>query len=472
VTTEPKSGKLEERSPVRIGDLVAGRYRVVELIAAGGMGVIVGARHETLGQNVAIKLLLPDSDHSQRAERFLREARAAAAIESSHVCRVFDCGEHDGIPFMVMEHLVGHDLAHELKARGPLPPAEAVDLVLQALEGIAEAHAIGIVHRDLKPSNLFLSQRPGRAREVKVLDFGISKLTPAFDASDAEDLTHTEMMLGSPRYMSPEQVQNARGVDARTDLWSIGVILYQLLDGQSPFAGTTMGETIGKVLTHDAPPIGRRRPDVPAGLAEVLGRCLERDRERRYRNVAELALALAPFGSGAARGSVERITALLVGGQLDAAPPLAAAPAVVAPSGARHKPADEPSIGTVGAFTQGALRDFRPKRTGLYIGLALAIAALAGGAVLLARGSAEEGAPPAASAPPPPVATTTTPTSTPSAASAAPVATQAEPAPVPAASESTDAAPATSAPPVRRTRGPATSRRRSNKPDDILSESY
>jgi serine/threonine-protein kinase len=459
VTTEPRSGRLAERSPVQVGDLVAGKYRVSALIAAGGMGVIVAARHETLGQNVAIKLLVPDSDHAQKSERFLREARAAAAIESPHVCRVFDCGEHAGIPFMVMEHLVGHDLAHELRARGPLPSAEAVDLVLQALEGIAEAHALGIVHRDLKPSNLFLSRKPGRPLEVKVLDFGISKLTPAFHASDDEDLTHTEMMLGSPRYMSPEQVQNARGVDARTDLWSIGVILYQLLDGHSPFAGTTMGETIGKVLTHDAPPIQRKRPDVPAGLAAVLDRCLARDRERRYRNVAELALALAPFGSGAARGSVERATALLVGGQL------AAAPTPAAPSASAT---DEPSIGTVGAVTHGAAPDFRPRRTLLYAIAALTAGALLAGALFLTRGGEEVVAPAAPSAAP---AASKEPAL--ASAPASPAQTLARestpPPPAPSASAPEPSATA-SAPPRRRT--PTGTPPRRAKPDDILSESF
>jgi eukaryotic-like serine/threonine-protein kinase len=468
VTTEPRSTTLEERSPVQVGDLVAGKYRVEQLIAAGGMGLIVAARHATLGQPVAIKILLPDANHARQTERFLREARAAAAIESAHVCRVFDCGElDDGVPFMVMEHLLGHDLHQELKARGPLPVAEAVDLLLQALDGIAEAHALGIVHRDLKPSNLFLSQRAGRAREVKVLDFGISKLLPLFERSDEAELTQTEMMIGSPRYMSPEQVQNARNVDARSDIWSIGVILYQMLDGKSPFAGTTMGETIGKVLTHDAPPIRRRRPDVPDGLEAVIDRALQRDRERRYRNVAELSLALAPFGSGASQASVQRTTALLIGGQLaatpadagDAKPPLAHGPA--APKSDRG---DERSFGTVGSFTHGATRERRARRVGWLVAIVLGVGAAATGAVVwLSRTptpsvtaassaqpetSAAVAATESAGAPQPP---------TPVAAAALPVVdaaaqSSAQPAPVPV--------------PTRQ------HRRRTKSADDILRESY
>ncbi|MCE7893296.1 MAG: serine/threonine protein kinase, partial [Sorangiineae bacterium PRO1] len=326
---KPKKSAAE-RSPVKVGELIADKYRVVEILAAGGMGVVVAAEHVQLGQRYAVKFLLSDAQHAQSVERFLREARAAACIESTRVCRVFDCGTlPDGSPYMVMEHLVGHDLGHELKTRGRLPVGETVDLLLQALEGIAEAHAVGIVHRDLKPSNLFLCQKPGRAREVKVLDFGISKLM-ATDESTEEDLTATATMLGSPRYMSPEQVQNAKNVDARTDIWSLGVILYQLLDGRSPFAGTTMGETIGKVLLHVPPPIRETRSDVPDGIGQVIDRCLERDRERRYRNVAELALALAPFGTPASQPSVQRITALLVGGQLGV-PAAALAPTPASP---------------------------------------------------------------------------------------------------------------------------------------------
>jgi eukaryotic-like serine/threonine-protein kinase len=458
---------------VQVGDLVAGKYRVEKLIAAGGMGLIVAARHSTLGQPVAIKILLPDAKHDSQTDRFLREARAAAAIESVHVCRVFDCGELEGgVPYMVMEHLVGHDLHQELAARGPLPVTEAVDLMLQALEGIAEAHALGIIHRDLKPSNLFLSQKPGRAREVKVLDFGISKLTPIFEQSDEADLTQTEMMLGSPRYMSPEQVQNARGVDARADIWSIGVIIYQLLDGKSPFAGTTMGETIGKVLTHDAPPIRRQRPDVPEGLAAVIERALQRDRERRQGNVAEVALALAPFGSGAAQASVQRVTELLTGGRLaappgdadDAKPTLAYVPAAARTA----ERAEERSFGTVGTFTHGAAGERRARRIGSLIAGTLILAAAAAAALFWgapAEAPIVDAAAPSAAPPPAMAAAPLTPSALPAAPAPA-VAAAASAAPVADAAAPTPAKPAPARAPAGR------SRRSARSADDILSESY
>jgi serine/threonine protein kinase len=481
-----------ERSPVAVGDVVADKYRVEQIVAAGGMGVVVAARHTQLGQLYAVKFLLPDAKHEAAVERFLREARAAARIESTHVCRVFDCGTlPDGIPYMVMEHLVGHDLSHELKTRGRLPVAEAVDLLLQAIEGIAEAHAEGIVHRDLKPSNLFLGQKPGRAREVKVLDFGISKLAPGLEEDVEEDLTATEAMLGSPRYMSPEQVQDAKTVDHRTDIWSLGVILYQMLDGKSPFAGTTMGETIGKVLLHVPPPIREVRGDVPDGVGAVIDRCLARDRDARYRNVAELALALAPFATQAAQPSIQRITALLVDGKLGsgsgtgarAAPLLAAAPSyssieLTAPY-VKSPSSDEPSVGTVGPVTQGRVA-FRPKRTGLFIGLGALVLAAIGFVVLLVGRAPDPPTSPAASAKPAPSAA---PAST---ASTAPTAPEPEPAPKASASaptptpapEAADAAPAPSESAAPNAKKPATKNvkkgvaRPGKGGDDLLSESY
>lgn len=372
-TTRRKSPA--ERSPVSVGDLVAGKYRVEEILAAGGMGVVVSARHEELGQRFAIKFLVTETDLEMSAARFLREARAAALIDSPHVCRVFDCGTlESGTPYMVMEHLTGRDLSREIKERGKLGVNEAVDLVLQALEGIAEAHASGIVHRDLKPSNLFLCQKTGREPEVKVLDFGISKVTSVGQSAE-EDLTSSAVMLGSPRYMSPEQVRSTKEVDARTDIWSLGVILYQMLDGNSPFRGSTVGETISRVLTHIPPPVRRSRGDVPEALEQVIDRCLQRERDLRYANVGELALALAPFATAESHASVRRITALLneglLGGRSEAEETTHLAGA--SPAAARE-PQDEPSLGTQGAFSQNAVA--RPRRFKLALGLAVAAAGL------------------------------------------------------------------------------------------------
>jgi len=491
------SGKRDpaERSPVAVGDVVADKYRVEQIVAAGGMGVVVAARHTQLGQMYAVKFLLPDAKHEAAVERFLREARAAARIESTHVCRVFDCGTlPDGIPYMVMEHLVGHDLSHELKTRGRLPVPEAVDLLLQAIEGIAEAHAEGIVHRDLKPSNLFLGQKPGRAREVKVLDFGISKLAPGLEGNAEEDLTATEAMLGSPRYMSPEQVQDAKSVDHRTDIWSLGVILYQMLDGKSPFAGTTMGETIGKVLLHIPPPIREVRGDVPDGVGAVIDRCLSRERDARYRNVAELALALAPFSTPAAQPSIQRITALLVDGKLGvsgggtgsrAAALVAASPSyssieLTAPY-VKSASADEPSVGTVGPVTQGSVA-FRPKRTGLYIGLGALVLAAVGLVVLLVGRTPDVAPATGASAKPTPSAAPATtasaapkpepaPKASASTEAPAPAASEAETAPSASAEPSASAAPNTKKPPTSGVKKGVAHPGKSGD-SDLLSESY
>jgi serine/threonine-protein kinase len=186
-----------------------------------------------------------------------------------------------------------------------------VDILVEALEGVASAHAAGIVHRDLKPSNIFLATRPGGGRVVKVLDFGISKVSAGPDAAIEDDLTGTAMMLGSPRYISPEQAQSSRDVDHRTDLWSLGVVLYELLDGRCPFAGNTMGEVLGKILLYRPPPIHERRPDVPSELAAVIERCLQRDRAQRFDDVAALARALEPFATTRGRAHAVRVAAIL-----------------------------------------------------------------------------------------------------------------------------------------------------------------
>jgi serine/threonine-protein kinase len=324
-----EADKLAAASPVAPGEVVAGKYRIEELVAAGGMGVVVRARHLELEQEVAIKLVLAGQRDPERVARFLREARAAALIQSEHVVRVFDCGRlADGMPYMVMEHLRGSDLRQLLRERGTLAVTEAVDLLLQAMLGVAEAHARGIVHRDLKPANLFCVERRGQ-RTVKVLDFGISKISAS--GEEDEDLTRTEVMLGSPRYMAPEQARSARDVDGRADIWSLGVILYEMLDGASPFAGPSMGETLSRILSVDPAPLSVLRPDVPEAMAGVVSRCLQRERHRRYRSVAELARALAPFGSEGAAGLAARVPEAEPFSATAAAAPLLDAAVVPAP---------------------------------------------------------------------------------------------------------------------------------------------
>jgi serine/threonine-protein kinase len=279
------------------GDLLAQKYRVLRTIGRGGMGIVFAATHELLHQTVAIKLLVPElAAHPDAIGRFLNEARASARIRSEHVATVMDVGTLEGgAAYMVMEFLEGSDLEALLAADGVMSVEKVTQCMLQALEGIAHAHALGIIHRDLKPSNLFLSVRPDGALSIKVLDFGISK-APRKDDDGAA--THTHEMLGSPLFMSPEQVRSAKTVDARSDLWSLGVIMYRLLTGTTPFVGDNFGEVLAAILVQPYVAVAEVRPGVPAGFSEVIDRCLERDRDRRYANAAELAMALEPFAGG------------------------------------------------------------------------------------------------------------------------------------------------------------------------------
>jgi serine/threonine protein kinase len=280
-------------APVLPGDVLLGKYRVERVLGQGGMGVVVTVRHVDLGQLYAIKFLRPAVlGHHEGLERFLREARAAAQLQSEHVARVTDVGHmENGAPYMVMEHLDGCDLKVFLARQGPLPIEDAVAYVLQVCDAIAEAHALGIIHRDLKPANLFLVRRRKGSACVKVLDFGISKLT----GPEEIDLTNTNMALGSPLYMSPEQISKSKSVDGRTDIWALGVILYELLTGSSPFRTGSTFEVIAKVLQEEPRPLREVRPEVPEGIVAVVARCLRKRREDRFATIEELTEALEEF---------------------------------------------------------------------------------------------------------------------------------------------------------------------------------
>ena len=295
------------RSPVTPGDVLIGKYRVDRELGAGNMGVVVAATHLGLGHRVAIKFMLPGKGAEVQHQRFLREARAAVRLKTEHVARVIDVGTmDDGAPYMIMEHLDGRDLAAELKARGPLPVDEAVGYVLQAAEAVAEAHAAGIVHRDLKPANLFLTRGADGAPCVKVLDFGISKL-----ADDQVALTGDLEALGSPLYMSPEQMHSSREADARSDIWSMGVTLYELVAGRTPFHGEQIQAVCTRVFLHPPEPLATYRPDAPPGLEALIAQCLEKKRERRFPNLATLAAALVPYGPPHAAMYAERVAGAL-----------------------------------------------------------------------------------------------------------------------------------------------------------------
>jgi eukaryotic-like serine/threonine-protein kinase len=248
---------------IREGDVLAGKYQVERVLGIGGMGVVVAARHLDLQELRAVKLMLGSVERSKEAvERFLREARAAARLKSENVARVHDVGRlENGTPYLVMEYLEGADLQALLKSRGPLPMREAVEHVLGACEAIDEAHAAGVIHRDLKPSNLFITRGKHGRPLTKVLDFGISKVAPQPGSAPALDMTKTSTFLGSPLYMSPEQMMSSRNVDARTDIWSLGIILFELTTGVKPFEGETITQVCGRVFQETPPPpSSRRRP--------------------------------------------------------------------------------------------------------------------------------------------------------------------------------------------------------------------
>jgi serine/threonine-protein kinase len=289
------------------GDILLGKYRVEEVIGVGGMGRVVKASHLYLQQPVAIKILLSNMAESQSTvARFLREAQATVKLRSEHIARVMDVGTlPDGVPFMVMEFLEGHDLNQILRHHGPQMPQAVVDLMLQACEGIAEAHALGIVHRDIKPSNFFVTHRPDGSNLLKILDFGISK-TPA----EVTELTGTQTVIGTPTYMAPEQMKTARSTDPRSDIWSMGVVMYQLLAGRPPFEAETYAALV--LMVGHEPPAPLHVP-VPAGLKDIVFRCLEKDPKNRIQNVGELARMLAPYASDplSAQQSAERAARVL-----------------------------------------------------------------------------------------------------------------------------------------------------------------
>jgi eukaryotic-like serine/threonine-protein kinase len=290
----PRGDVLRVTGELSVGSVVDGKYRIESVLGRGGMAVVFGASHTTLGQAVALKVLRADlGGLPEQTERIVREARAAAGLTSENATRVLDIGELDSAePYIVMERLVGTDLGRELAARGPVSVREAASYLVQACDAVAEAHAKGIVHRDLKPSNLFLTRRRDGSPLVKLMDFGISK----FVADGPEQaLTKTQDSLGTPHYMSPEQLMTSRDVDVRSDVWALGVILYQMLTGRRPFDGETTPAVHIAVASAPAPKLRDQRPDAPAPLDRLISACLVKSRAKRLQTVRAFARALLPF---------------------------------------------------------------------------------------------------------------------------------------------------------------------------------
>jgi serine/threonine-protein kinase len=280
-----------------IGDVIAGKYRVEKIVGEGGMGIVFAAHHLMLDQRVAVKVLLVDIANGEEiVERFVREAQAAARVRSDHVVRVMDAGSLDsGLPFLVMEYLEGCDLDEVLLKEGPLEPTQLCDYMLQVLAALAQAHAAGIVHRDLKPANIFRRAPDGGPDLVKILDFGISKQES--NRAGWKQLTG-QTCLGTPAYMSPEQLRSSKNVDARADLWSLGVMMYELLTKTLPFDGESPSEIFAAVLEKTPAPITSLRRDVPEALVKIIDRTLQKNPNDRFEDAGELALAIAPLGSG------------------------------------------------------------------------------------------------------------------------------------------------------------------------------
>jgi serine/threonine-protein kinase len=310
------SARLPEDATIpEVGAIFDGKFRIDGVLGQGGMAVVLAATHLQLEQRVAIKLLLPSSaGDPEVVARFLVEGRSASKIRSEHVVRVLDVGMADEHPYLVMEYLDGTDLDVLLSKGGPLPSELAVDYVLQACEAIAEAHLNGIVHRDLKPANLFLTHRADGAASVKVLDFGISKLLQSHRSVVLSHETSPLLIMGSPHYMSPEHMQSASSVDQRSDIWSLGAILHELVAGKPPFEGESITALCAAILMAPPPALLSRHGDVAPALGAVVRRCLEKDPASRFADVAQLAAALAPLASPAGRASAICIERVLDGG--------------------------------------------------------------------------------------------------------------------------------------------------------------
>ncbi len=304
LTTVLSTAPIVTAELLQPGEILRGKYRIERVLGSGGMGTVVLATHLRLSQLCAIKVLRKETQgRDDVVLRFAREARAASKLRGDHAVRILDVDDSDGgDPFLVMEFLEGADLHQHLLASGPLSIEEAVGYLLQTCEGLAEAHAAGIIHRDLKPANLFLTTRADGSHLVKILDFGISKAMDP-DAPGDFQITKPATAIGSPSYMSPEQLKNAANVDGRTDIWSLGIVLYQLLTNALPFEATGTAALAAHIAAD--PPASMRsiRPDVPEDLERVVLKCLEKIASSRFADITELAQALAPFASGGASGA-------------------------------------------------------------------------------------------------------------------------------------------------------------------------
>jgi len=423
--------------PFEPGTIIDGKYEYVGLLGSGGVAYVLSALHLELGEMVALKFLRPESmAYEDVVARFASEARAVARIKSEHVAHVYDVGTlPDGAPFIVMEYLEGKDLADILAERRRLPVQTAVDYVLQACEALACAHAGGIVHRDIKPENLFLAQQAGSVEVIKVLDFGISKSAIAAVGTTGRKSAKTTLPMGTPGYMSPEQIRACGNVDARTDIWALGCVLSELITGATAFDAPTQVQLGALILEREPVPLRSLIPDAPPELEAIVARCLMKDPEERFEDIAELAVALYPFGPRRSRISAERCNQVLRGHgavlEIQSVPPpsprAGSTPMPVSSTGAvvSHIPASLPAtepFRTSSPATLSAIEPWpRKRRGGLVVGAVVALAAIAGAVTALKASehtALTHGAAAAAAPPTPTVALPSAPASRPSAAAA------------------------------------------------------
>jgi serine/threonine-protein kinase len=371
---------------VEQGSVIAGRYRLDHLLGEGGMGAVWAATHQLTGKRVAIKLLKADAATPDTLRRFVREARAASAVRHPNVVEIHDfLSLDDGSPAMVMDLLEGETLAQRLRRLTVLPMPELASIMAPVLSAVGSAHAAGVIHRDLKPDNIFLAQLGDGRTEPMVLDFGIAKVLPFEEAMETdEQLTRTGAVVGTPYYMAPEQAFGEKDVDARIDVWALGVILYECATGRKPIRGETLGQVFKSITAGPIPHLAKTDPQLPAKFATLVDRMLSRDREQRPRDLREPFELLRDM-SGVNARSFGPAASLAAATRSEAAPE----PASAAALGASEV-----------TFTKGVGTETSPRERRALLGIIGALVlALLGVVVVRALGRAESAGSTASAAP-------------------------------------------------------------------------